>query len=344
MLKSSERFLRACQNREVDYPPVWIMRQAGRAIPEYRAMREKYSFWQLIKTPELAAKVSLQPVERFKIDACIIFSDILVVPAAMGIKVGFSSGVSLSPAIKGRRDVQKLKRPDVEKSLGYVARAIREVRIAIGDETAVLGFSGAPFTLAAYMIEGESSRLFTRTKTMMLQEPALFFKLSEKISDLVSDYLEMQIEAGADAVQIFDTWAGELAPGDYEHFILPALQKVISRVKKKGVPIIYYVNDIGNLLELASRSGADVLGVDWRVSLSEVRKRLGAHQAVQGNLDPHVLMGTEKIIRERVFAMLDETRGRGHIANLGHGLLPETPLKSIATFVKSVKEWAQKKK
>jgi uroporphyrinogen decarboxylase len=344
MLKSSERFLRTCQNREVDYPPVWIMRQAGRALPEYRAMREKYSFWQLIKTPELAAKVSLQPVERFKMDACVIFSDILVVPAAMGVKVDFDSGVSLSPVIRKKGDVEKLKRPEVEKSLGYVAQTIKNIKAEVGDESAILGFSGAPFILAAYMIEGENSRLFTRTKTMMLREPVLFRKLIGRISDLVSDYLEMQIEAGADAVQIFDTWAGELAPIDYEHFLLPALQKIIRRAKAKGAPVIYYVNGIGNLLELAANSGADVLGVDWRIRLSEVRKRLGINQVLQGNLDPLILMGTEKLIRERVFAMLDETRGRGHIANLGHGLLPDTPLKSIATFVKSVKEWAHTKK
>jgi uroporphyrinogen decarboxylase len=338
-MNSRERFLRACKNQSVDRPPVWMMRQAGRALPEYRALRKKYSFEKLLTTPELAAKVSLQPVKRFDLDACIIFSDILVVPEAMGLKLKYSPEISLKPPIRTKYDIARLKIPEVNQALGYVEHAMKNARQELGKKFALLGFSGAPFTLACYMIEGWSSKSFSQAKKMLYSEPELFTSLLEKISKVVADYLRMQMEAGADAVQIFDTWAGELSPGDYEQKVLPVLQELIHKLKSASVPVIYYINGIANLLEPAQSTGADVLGIDWRVSLSEVRKQLGKEQALQGNLDPALLLSSKSIIRNKVHEMINETKGRGHIVNLGHGLLPETPLQNISAFVQAVKDW-----
>jgi len=326
----------------VDKPPVWIMRQAGRALPEYLALREKHSFLEICTSPELAALVSLQPVKRFQMDACIIFSDILVVPMAMGINVQFSPDISLSPVIKNREDVARLKRPEMNSALGYVAQIIKNVLSEVSDSLAVLGFSGAPYTLASYLIEGGHFKNFHKTKMMIYEEPALFKELMKKIADAVGDYLEMQISAKATALQLFDSWAGELAAEDYEHLVLPYLCQIMERLRPKGVPIIYYINGIGNLLELAQKSGPDALSIDWRIKLSEVRKRLGQNQVVQGNLDPNLLLVSKEVIKQRVFEMLNQTNGKGHIVNLGHGLLVDTPLENIETFVTSVKEWAEK--
>jgi len=342
MSDSRQRFLAACAGKKPDRPPVWMMRQAGRALPEYRTLRKKYSFSKLITSPELAAMVSLQPVNRFGMDACIIFSDILVVPSAMGVRIKYSPTISLSPPVRTRSELSRLKVPEVGRDLGFVAQTIKNVRQEKGNEIAVLGFSGAPYTLACYIMEGSGSKNFTWIKGVLYYNPRLFRGLMERISETVADYLEMQIEAGADAVQLFDTWASELGPDDYEQFVLPHLQKIVSRLKRKGAPIIYYINGIGNLLLPAKKTGADVLGIDWRISLAEVRNRLGQDQAVQGNLDPALLFAPEKIIRQKVFKMLDQTKGRGHIANLGHGLLPDTPLSGIETFVSSVKQWAKR--
>jgi uroporphyrinogen decarboxylase len=343
-MDSKKRFLSACRNQVVDHPPVWIMRQAGRALPEYLALRRKYSFSQIIHSPEQAAIATLQPVRRFKMDAAIIFSDILVVPAAMGMKVSFNPEVAVSPRLATRQDIDRLKIPEAEKALGFVARVIKNVRAEVGDSIAVLGFSGAPFTLATYMIEGGSSRNFARTKTLICEQPKLFEKLLNKIAQTVTDYLELQILADADAVQLFDTWAGELAPEEFQRFVLPVVQEIIRKLDRRGAPIIYYINGMGNLLALAQKTGADVLSVDWRINLSQVRERLGAGQAVQGNLDPAILLAPEKVIKRAVFEMLDQTSGRGHIVNLGHGLLPQTPLRGIQAFVDAARKWKKGKR
>ncbi len=341
-MNARERFLGACKNQPVDRPPVWIMRQAGRTLPEYLALREKHSFWEICTTPELAAQVSLQPVKRFQMDAAIIFSDILVVPAAMGLNVQFSPEISLSPLIKNKDDLAKLKRPEVHSALGYVEQIIKDVNTEVKGATAVLGFSGAPYTLASYMIEGGRVKNFLKTKAMLFSEPALFKDLMKIITEVVGDYLEMQIEAKATAIQLFDSWAGELAPEDFENMVLPFLVSILERLKPKGVPIIYYINGIGDLLEPAQKTGADALSIDWRIRLSEVRKRLGPDQVVQGNLDPSMLLAPKELIKQRVFEMLAQTGGKGHIVNLGHGLLAESPLENIETFVTAVREWAEK--
>jgi len=338
-MEAKKRFLNACRGLPVDRPPVWIMRQAGRTLPEYLQLREKYSFWDLCRTPELAAEATLQPIRRFGMDAAVIFSDILVVPAAMGQAVAFSPGLSVSPAVRTEGDVERLRQLDAAAELGYVAEAIRCVREQGGADLPVLGFSGAPFTLACYMVEGGSSKHFQHVKSFMYGAPELFGRLMDKISAAVVAYLRLQIEAGAAAVQLFDTWAGELGPTDFQRFALPWLRRITSELRSSGVPVIYYINGIGNLLELADQTGADVLGIDWRVELAEVRRRLGPGRAVQGNLDPVTLFGPPALVRERVFELLDQTGGRGHVVNLGHGVLPETPLAGIQAFVDAVRQW-----
>ncbi|MBU1339105.1 MAG: uroporphyrinogen decarboxylase [Acidobacteria bacterium] len=339
-MTSIERFLKAVRFEDVDRPPVWMMRQAGRTLPEYRSLREKHSFWELCRTPELAAEVTLQPLNRFQLDAAVIFSDILVVPAALGMKVSFSPRLEISPAISDFEGIERLNVDDICQRLDYVAAVVKRVFKDTNGKTAVLGFSGAPFTLSSYMIEGGSSRHFIKVREMMYGDTSNFMTLQEKLTHVISEYLILQAEASATAVQLFDTWAGELSPRDFETFVQPFVQQIIQTVKKKtDIPIIYYVNGIGSHLSSAASSGADVLGVDWRISLSEVRRRLGERAVVQGNLDPAVLFAPQEEIRRRVNDLLHETGGQGHIVNLGHGLIPETHLSGIETFIKSVIEW-----
>ncbi len=333
---SIERFVKACKNEPVDRPPVWMMRQAGRTLSEYRALREKYSFWDLCKTPELAAKVTLQPLNRFPVDAAIIFSDILVIPDAMGMDVHYTPHLAVLPPLRDRSDIDKLDVSSLNRKLDYVAQTLQTVRREVGKEKAVLGFSGAPFTLACYMIEGGSSKHYIKVREMMYHDPQAFERLMDLLADAVTDYMLMQIESSATAVQLFDTWAGELNPEDYERFIVPVVSKIIENIKPTNVPVIYYMNGIGNLLEPAAKTGADVIGVDWRLTLADVRRRLGQETVVQGNLDPALLFAPEEEIRQRVRNMIEMTGGRGHIVNLGHGLIPTTPVDGIRTFVDAV--------
>lgn len=337
-MNPKERFLNACQGLAVDRPPVWMMRQAGRTLKEYRKMRETYSFWDLCKSPDLAATVTLQPLKRFPLDAAVIFSDILVVPAAMGMDVQFTPKLALSPRINTLGDLEKLILPDLKRELSYVPEIIQEVRKRTEDQVAVVGFSGAPFTLACYMVEGGSSPNFHSVRVLMNQQPDLFHALMEKVTSVVTEYLLMQVDASPTVVQLFDTWAGELSPGDFEEFVFPYVKRIVQKVKSTGTPVIYFVNGVGNLLELADRTEADVLGIDWRISLSAVRERLGATRCLQGNLDPTVLFSSKERIREAVSHMINETQGQGHIVNLGHGLLPNTPIEGISAFVNSVVE------
>jgi uroporphyrinogen decarboxylase len=332
-------FLKACRGEEVPYTPVWLMRQAGRYMKEYQDVRSQVDFLTLCKTPELAAKVTLQPVDILGVDAAILFSDILIPIEAMGMRLEFSEskGPLLSEPIRNRTLVDRLTVPVPEDDLDFVLETIRILRRKLS--VPLIGFSGAPFTLATYMIEGGSSKNFLNTKRMMFEKPTLFNDLMEKITHTVILYLSAQINAGAQAVQLFDTWAGMLAPQDYREFALPYVKKTIAKLKKHGVPVIYFVNDCAGILMDIKKSGADVIGIDWRVDIGEAVKKIGKKCAVQGNLDPCALFLSEDRLRERVEDILQKAKSaKGHVFNLGHGVLPDTPVEAARALVKAVHE------
>ena len=335
----NDTFLKACRGEKVDYTPVWLMRQAGRYLKEYQEVRAKVDFLTLCKTPELATKVTLQPVDILGVDAAILFSDILIPVEAMGMHLEFSDkkGPILGEPVRNKSGVDKLLIPDTEDSMPFVLETIRMLRRELAEKVPLIGFSGAPYTLATYIIEGGSSKNFVNTKKMMYQNPGLFQGLMEKITATVIDYLSAQIRAGAQAVQIFDSWGGNLSPFDYESAVFPHVKKAIKAVKKFDVPVIFFVNDCAGLLDLVKKAGADVVGIDWRVDIYKAVKTLGKKVSVQGNLDPCVLFGTQEHIEERVQDILNKAEtARGHIFNLGHGILPETPTENAIAMVEAV--------
>ena len=336
---SRRRWHAAIEGRAVDRPPVWMMRQAGRFLPEYRALRADHTFLEMCKTPELACEATMQPLRRFPIDAAILFSDILTVPEAMGIGVDFPGGPPvLSPVIRTSSDIAALVRPDVGISLGYVRDALRLVREAVGPDRAALGFSGAPFTLACYMIEGQGSKTWASVKEMMFNRPAQFTDLLDRIADVVIDYLIMQLEVGADAVQLFDTWAGELRTPDYERMVLPSTQRIVAAVHAAGGKVVLFAKHSGHLLDATLAAGPDAIGMEWRVDPAVAAGRAGARGvAVQGNLDPVELFASPEHIRQRVAEIHAAVGGQaGHVFNLGHGVLPGTPIAGVQAFVDAV--------
>lgn len=329
---SAQRLLDACFRRPVDRPPVWMMRQAGRYLPEYREVRRRVSFLDLCRTPELAVEVSLQPFRRFAPDGVIFFSDILVPVEAMGVRVEFGDGgPELPEPVRSREDVQRLSRFDPSDSIGFTGRILSTLAREVGGRAAVLGFAGAPWTLASYLVEGGFSRSFAAIKAMMGLEPETLGSLLDLLADVVADVLSFQIESGAQAVQLFDTWAGELAGEDYRRWALPAAARAVGKIRRRGAPVILFVNGCGHLLEAMAESGADVLSVDWRVRLSEARRRAPG-VSWQGNLDPGVLLGRPAEVARRTRDMVAETDGIGHIVNLGHGVLPGTPIECVEAF------------
>lgn len=339
----NDTFLRACRGQKVDYTPVWLMRQAGRYLPEYQAVRAKVDFLTLCKTPELAAKVTLQPIERLGVDAAILFSDILVTVEAMGMGVEFHEkrGPVLADPIRTRTQLKRLRVPDPEDELGYVMEAIKLLRKEL--KVPLIGFSGAPFTLATYMIEGGSSKNFLATKRMMYENPTLYADLMDKITASVESYLRCQIKSGAQAVQIFDSWAGVLGPDDYRNFALPYVKRIIAALKNEKVPIIYFVNNCGTLLNEVKKAGSHVVGVDWRLDMKVAAEQLGPKFALQGNFDPCALFLPKEQIRTRVGGILKAAKGaKGHIFNLGHGILPETPIAGAKAMVDAVHELSSK--
>jgi uroporphyrinogen decarboxylase len=331
-------FLRACRGDRVETTPIWLMRQAGRYLPEYRQVREKVDFLTLCKTPDLAVEVTLQPIRRFGFDAAILFSDILIPVEPMGVELGFDPAPVIANPVRTAEDVRRLGRPDPLESLGFVMEAVRGLRRELPPSVALIGFAGAPFTLAAYMVEGAGSKDFARLKALMHQDPALFHALMVKLSLVVSDYLKAQVEAGAQAVQLFDTWSGLLSPHDYERHVLPHVQGIVERVHTEAVPFILYGNGTGGLLELMDESGADVIGLDWRVRVSDVRKRLGGMRPLQGNLDPAVLLAPLDVIREQAAEILADAGDSPHVFNLGHGVTPQVPVEAVAELVRFVHE------
>ncbi len=339
----NETFLKACRGEPVDYTPVWIMRQAGRYLPEYQAVRADVDFLTLCKTPELAAKVTIQPVERLGVDAAILFSDILIPVEAMGMHLEFNEkkGPILREPVRTKSALDRLIIPDTEDSMPFVIDTIRILRKEL--RVPLIGFSGAPFTLATYIIEGGSTKNFVNTKKIMYQNPGLFNGLMEKLTLTVISYLVSQIRAGAQAVQIFDSWAGILSPQDYDEYVLPHIKKTISELKKEGVPVIYFVNDCAGLLNSIKKTGADVIGVDWRIDLKEAIKKLGKRYSVQGNLDPCALFLPKERIEDRVKEILYKGEfARGHIFNLGHGILPETPVENAIAMVEAVHRYSKR--
>ena len=341
----NDTFLRACRGEEVEYTPVWLMRQAGRYLPQYQAVRANIDFLTLCKTPKLAAEVTLQPVDILGVDAAILFSDILIPVEAMGMRLEFSDkeGPILREPIRNKSAVEKLIIPDTEEDMPFVPETIKILRKELENKVPLIGFSGAPFTLAAYMIEGGTSKNFLNTKKMMFQYSGAFNYLMEKLTDTILSYLSAQIKAGAQAVQIFDTWAGILTPVEYKEFALPYVKKTISELKKEGVPVIYFVNDCAGILKEVRKSGADVTGIDWRIDISDAIKRLGKKMVVQGNLDPCELFLPKEKLEERIKDILWKGESaKGHIFNLGHGVLPETPVENVIAMVEAVHKYGKK--
>jgi uroporphyrinogen decarboxylase len=331
--------LKACRREAAPYTPIWLMRQAGRYMPEYRRVRERHGFLEMCRRPELAAEVTVTAVERLKVDAAIIFADILLplIPMEVGLHFEKGDGPVIDRPIRTEADLERMPAVDVA-ALGFVGDAIKLVHRAIGATTPLIGFAGAPFTLASYLIEGGSSRQYQATKTFMYMQPETWHRLMERLARITADYLKMQIEAGADIVQIFDSWVGSLGPDDYRRFVLPHTASVIAAIPA-DVPVIHFGTVTGNLLELMREAGGDVIGLDWRVDLADAWARLNYSVAVQGNLDPIALFADVSEIRARARAILDQAGGRpGHIFNLGHGILPDTPVDHVIALVDAVHE------
>jgi uroporphyrinogen decarboxylase len=335
-------FLLACHRQPTEYTPIWLMRQAGRYMKEYRTLRKKYSFLEMCKNPEIAAQVTLQPIEKFKLDAAIIFSDILIPLEPMGVEFEFAKGEGpvFHHPVREMKDIEKLRVIEPEEEVPFLVKAIRMVRKELEGKIPLIGFSGAPFTLASYIIEGGHSRNYILTKGLMYQNRPAWNALMNKISDVLIRYLNTQIRAGAQAVQLFDSWVGCLSPSDYEEYVLPYSKRVIDGVDK-SVPLIHFATSNSTLLELMKRAGGDVIGVDWRMDIGEAWARLGYDVAIQGNLDPVILFGSVDLIKKEVKRILDLVGGRpGHVFNLGHGILPNTPVENVAALVDMVHEYS----
>ncbi len=338
----SRRFLQACRREAVDATPVWFMRQAGRYMPEYRAVRERYSLLEICQQPELAAEVTLQPVRALGVDAAILFADILLpaIPLGVGLEFAKGEGPVLHNPVRTLLDVQKLRPVEPESDLGYVMEAIRLLRAELNG-LPLIGFCGAPFTLASYVVEGGSSREFTRTKTMMYAAPQAWHALMDKLSQLLADYIVAQIRAGADAVQIFDSWVGALSPQDYVELVQPYSRRVLSAAQATGVPVIHFGTGTATLLPAMKAAGGTVIGLDWRIGLDQGWDLVGHDVAVQGNLDPAALFAPRPELERRVREVLRRAAGQaGHIFNLGHGILQNTPVENVQAVVEMVHEFS----
>jgi uroporphyrinogen decarboxylase len=315
------------------------MRQAGRYLPEYRELRARVDFLTLCRTPELAVEASLQPLRRFELDAAIVFSDILLPLEALGCELSFDPGPKIARPLRSSAEIAALSARPLAETAPYVGEAVALLTRELAGRVPVIGFCGAPFTLAAYLTGGSARDGFSSVRALRASDPTAFASLLGKLATLMAEHLDLQIAAGAQAVQVFDSWAGVLSPADYAEFALPAVRRVIHGVRRAGVPLIYFAPAADHLLELAATSGADVIGVCWRTPLDAARRRTGARVALQGNLDPSALLAPPGRVRERALAVLDAAGDeRGHIMNLGHGILPETPIASVEALVAAVAE------
>jgi uroporphyrinogen decarboxylase len=336
-MSRADRLLKALRGEPVDTTPVWIMRQAGRYLPEYRATRARAGdFLTLCKTPELACEVTLQPIDRLGVDAAILFSDILIPFEGMGVPVAFpDEGPRLHP-VRDDAGIQALRVPEPEAEFPYVMEAVRQIRRGLDGRVPLIGFAGAPFTMLTYIVEGQTGKQFAETKRLLFTAPDSAHRLLQKLTDTVAAFLAAQIRAGAQVVQLFDSWVGQLGPDDFVAFAAPYVKQIIERIKPLGAPVLYFANDGGSLLHDAARLGADGLGVDWRTPLDEARARVGATVTLQGNLDPCVLFGPVAEIERRSARILERAGKSRHIFNLGHGILPGTPPEHAQALVEIV--------
>lgn len=339
-LSPRERFLRSCRGEPVDRPPVWLMRQAGRYLPEYRQVREGISFLDMCRDVDRAVTVTRQPVDLLGVEAAILFSDIFVPVLGLGVDVDFRPGPVIAQPIRSRAQVQALRLDDPRETVPYVFEILRRLRAELDvREIPLLGFAGAPFTLAAYLVEGSGSKSFSTLRRMLFREPALLRELLEVLTELTVAYLSAQVEAGAEAVQLFDTWAGLLSAEDYRAWVLPTHQAIAKRLDRSRAPLILYVNDGAHVVDCMVESGADVISLDWRCELGAAARLAGSRASVQGNLDPCALAAPREEILARVRQMAEAAKpARGHILNLGHGCLPDTPVEGVRAFVEAAKQ------
>lgn len=342
----NDRFLRACRREYVDRTPVWFMRQAGRYMPEYREIRARHGFLEMVKTPEIAAEITLQPIKAFEVDAAIIYADILPPLEGLGLQLTYEKGEGpvIHNPLHTHADVEALRDADPRETVSYTLDAIKLVQRELNGRVPLIGFSGAPFTLASYAIEGGGSREYRRTKQLMYREPETWHLLMRKLTKLITDYAQAQLEAGADAIQLFDSWVGALAPNDFAEYVLPYIQQIIASVQAyrrpdstQAAPVIYFGTGTAGLFGQIRQCGADVIGVDWRIPLDDAWAQIGPGFAIQGNLDPHVLFAPWPEIQRRADDILHRAAGRpGHIFNLGHGILTETPVENVARLAEYV--------
>ncbi|MCP3892513.1 MAG: uroporphyrinogen decarboxylase [Desulfobulbaceae bacterium] len=334
----NDTFLKACRGEKTDYTPIWMMRQAGRYLPEYQKVRGNVTFLELCKSPDLCVEVTLQPIDILGMDAAILFSDILILMEAMGAPLEFHEGLGpiFPETIRDQAALDRLIIPDAEDSTGFVMETIRLLRKEL--KVPLIGFAGAPFTCATYLIEGGSSKVFWETKKMMFTNPQLFHNLMDKITEATIGYLQAQARAGAQALQLFDSWAGILAPGDFAEFALPYVQRILASLQQYDIPLIYFANNGATLLDLSITSGADVIGLDWRINIGDAIKKVG-NRAVQGNIDPFSLLLPKDKLRQRIARLLDDAKdAKGHIFNLGHGIHQFTPPEQAKIAVDAVHE------
>jgi uroporphyrinogen decarboxylase len=335
----NDRFLRACRREPVDVTPVWFMRQAGRYMPQYRALRERYDLLDICRSPELCVEVTLQPIEAIELDAAIIFSDLLLPLAPMGLPFSFikGEGPSFENPLRSESDIDRLRPIDPRRDMRHVLDAIRLTREALNGRVPLIGFAGAPFTLASYAIEGGPSRDFARTKSLMYGHPEAWHRLCEMLATMVSEYLVAQVEAGAQAIQLFDSWVGSLNASDYREFALPHSKRILDAVKATGVPTIHFGTGTSNILAEMAEAGGDVIGADWRIPLDDAWQLIGSEKAIQGNLDPTQLLGPRHRLFRSAEDVLRRAAGRpGHIFNLGHGILPMTPVAHVQALARFV--------
>ena len=337
----NDLFLRACKREETERTPIWIMRQAGRYLPQYRMIREKADFLTMCKTPELAAQVTLQPVDIIGVDAAIIFSDILVIPEAMGLHLEMHEGKGpmFHNPVRTKEDVLRLKKIDPWKDLKYVMDAVSLSKKELNGRVPLIGFSGSPWTLLTYMVEGKGSKNFSIVKKLIYNYPVLAHEILNKLAEAIADYLSAKIEAGVDAVQIFDTWGGILSPSDFEEFSLQYVTKIISLIRRKKEPVIFFAKGVNYDPIRLTSTGADVLGLDWTVDIGKVRNLVQEKTALQGNMDPAILYANKERIRNEAIRILESYGcGNGHIFNLGHGILPDVEPENAKALVDFVKE------